>query len=107
MPPVKPSLYMLTLILTLPKEFIDKAEKRIVMFPGDQKNVPPPSRPEMKNPPGKLSIAFSNTTYGNIILRFSSTTMHYFYPYDSYCKMNHVSIFGLYGNPIFAGLGRI
>ena len=43
---------------------------------GDQKNVPP-SRAEKKNSPGNLSIAFSNTTYLNIVRRFSSTTMHY------------------------------
>ena len=61
---------------------------------GDQKNVPP-SRAEKKNSPGKLSIAFSNTTFLDIIWRFSSTTMHYLCLYDSYCKMNHVSIFGV------------
>ena len=57
------------------------------------KNSYPPSRAEMKNAPGKLSIAFSNTIYLNIIWRFSSTTMHYLCLYDWYCKMSHVSIF--------------
>ena len=59
------------------------------------KKTYPPSRAEMKNPPEKLSIAFSNTTYLNIIWRFLSTTMYYLCFYDSYCKMNHVSIFGV------------
>ena len=72
-----------------------KPELWVLHIQGDQKNVPPPSRAEMKNPPEKLRIAFSNTTYLNIIWRFSSTTMHYLCLYDSYCKMNHVSIFGV------------
>ena len=53
-----------------------------------------PSRAEMKHLPGKLNIAFSNTTYLNIIWRFSSTTIHCSNLYDLYCKMNHVSVFG-------------
>ena len=34
------------------------------------KKTYPPSRAEMKNSPGKLSIAFSNTTYLDIIWKF-------------------------------------
>ena len=43
------------------------ADPGLVIVQVDQKNVPPPSRAEMKNPAEKLSIAFSNTTYLNII----------------------------------------
>ena len=59
------------------------------------KKTYPPSRAEIKNPPGKLSTSFSNTTYLDIIWRFSFTARHYLCLYDSYCKMNHVSIFGV------------
>ena len=41
----------------------------LVHIQGDPK-LAPPSRAEMKNAPAKLSIAFSNTTYLNIIWSF-------------------------------------
>ena len=53
--------YVVECLMHLFKSFIYRVIKKTY----------PPSRAEMKNPPGKLSIAFSNTTYLDIIWKIS------------------------------------
>ena len=64
------------------------------------KSPDPPSRAEMKNPAGKLSIAFSNTTYLNIIWRVSCSTIDYLRLNESLCKMSSIyfwTFLGVFG----------
>ena len=56
---------------------------------GDQKNEPP-SRAMMKSSDEKLSNAFSNTTYLDIIWRVSSARIHYLRFSDSFNKIGNV-----------------
>ena len=64
---------------------------------GDQKFVPP-SRAEMKNPPGKLSIAFSNTIYLNIIWKVSTSEINHLRLSESFTKIDNVSFVLFFGH---------
>ena len=54
------------------------------------KSPAPPYPAKRKNAPEKLSIAFSNTTYLNIIWRVSCSTIDYLRLSDSFCKMSSI-----------------
>ena len=55
---------------------------------GDQKSTPHPTK--MKKAPEKLSIAFSNRTYLDIIWRVSCSTIDFLRLNESLCKMSSI-----------------
>ena len=67
-------------------------------YTGVIKNSYPPSRAEMKNRPGKPSIAFSNKIYLNIIWKVSTSGINYLRLSESFTKINNVSFVLLFGH---------